>query len=132
MLALLTNTVTSFFNNPAPLALTHTEIMKLSNIQLIRTLTYRLIYNSLPPSDIHILDTKIWTHIATQGKLAFHTPKKTKYSPRHALGLDITKLSDGIHTQTIHHTTRYLRREGPNLTDTLFPKALTHDNQEPT
>ena len=113
MLALLNNTITSFFNNLASLPLTHTEIIKLSNIQLIPTLTYRLIYNSLPPSDISTLDTKIWTHIAKQGKLSLRTPNKTKYSPRHTLGLHITKLSDRIHTQTINHTTRYLRNECP-------------------
>ena len=130
MLALLTNTIISFFNNLAPLPLTHTEIIKLSNIQLIPTLTYRLIYNSLPSSDIHTLDTKIWTYIATQEKLSLCTANKTKYSPGHALGLDITKRSDGIHTQTINHTTRYLRSEVPLLTNTLFLKALNHDNQE--
>ena len=130
MLALLSNTITSFFNVLAPLPLTHTKIIKLSNMQLIPTLTYRLIYNPHPLPDIHTLDTKIWTHIATQGKLSLRTPNKTKYSSQHTLGLDITKLSDGIHTQTINHTNRYLRNEGPQLTNTLFLKALNHDNQE--
>ena len=130
MLALLTNTITSFFNNFAPLPLTHTGIIKLSNIQLIPIVTYRLIYNSVPPPDIHTLDTKMWTHIATQGKPSLRTPNKTKYSSRHTLGLDITKLSDGLHTQTINHTIRYLRNEDPQLTNTLFLKALNHDTQE--
>ena len=130
MLALFTNTITSFFNNFAPLPLTHTQIIKLSNIQLIPALTYRLIYNSLPPPDIHTLDKKIWTHIAAQGKLSLCTPNKTNFSPRNTLGFDITKPSDGIHTQTINHTIRYLRNEGPQLPTTLFLKALNHDTQE--
>ena len=130
MLALLTNTITSFFNNLAPLPLTHTQVIKLSNIQIIPTLTYRLIYNSLTSSDIHILDTKIWTHIANQGKLSLRTPNKTKYSPRHALGLDITKPSDRIHIQPMKHTSQYLRKEGPLLSNTPFLKALNRDNQE--
>ena len=130
LLALLTNTSTSFFHNLTPLCLTHTEIIKLWNIQLIPTLTYRLIYNPLPSSDIHTLDTKIWTYIAGQGKLSLRTPNKTKYCPRDALGLDITKPSDRFHTQTINCTSRYLRKEGPLLTNTLFLKALHHDNQE--
>ena len=129
MLSLLNNTITTFFNNLVSLPLTHTEIIKLSNIQLIPILTYRLIYNSLPPFDINTLDSKIWTHIAKQGKLSLRTPNKTKYSPRHTLGLDITKVSDRIHTQTINHTIRYLQNEGPHLTNTLFLNAPTKDKQ---
>ena len=71
-------------------------------------------YNSPPPSDILTLDPKIWTRIATQGKVSLRTPNKTKYSPRHTLSLGVTKLSDRVHTQTINHTTRYLRNEGPH------------------
>ena len=88
-----------------------------------------LIYNTLPLSDIHTLDTKIWTHVATQGKLSLRTPNKTKYSPRHTLVLDITKPSDRTHTLTINHTTRYLRSKGPYLANTLFLNVLTHHNQ---
>ena len=85
--------------------------------------------SALPLSDIHTLDTKIWTHVATQGKLSLRTPNKTKYSPRHTLVLDITKPSDRTHTLTINLTTRYLRSKGPYLANTLFLNVLTHHNQ---
>ena len=39
MLSLLNNTITTFFNNLAPLPLIHTEIIKLSNLQLLPILT---------------------------------------------------------------------------------------------
>ena len=78
MLSLVNNTITTFFNNLASFRLTHTEIIKLLNSQVIPILTYRLIYNSLPPSDISTLDSKIWTYIAKQGKLSLRTANKTK------------------------------------------------------
>ena len=48
MYPLLVITIHSFLTNLSTLPLTHKEIIKLSNIQLIPTLTYCLIYNSLP------------------------------------------------------------------------------------
>ena len=76
---LLVNTIKSFFTNLSTLSLTHNEIIKLSNIQLIPTLTYRLIYNSLPQDKLDKPDSLIWTHISKSGKLSYCTPNKTKY-----------------------------------------------------
>ena len=78
MLQLLLNTIHAFFANISTLPLTHNEIIKLSNIQLIPTLTYRLIYNSLPQQDLDKLDTTIWSHISKLSKLSFRTRRKTK------------------------------------------------------
>ena len=104
---------TSFFTNLLPLSLSHTELIKLSNIQLIPILAYRLIYNSLPNRLLDTLDHSIWVNIASQGKLSLRTPNKTKYSPRHTLGLGITKISHVTHTQAINHFLRYTSNEGP-------------------
>ena len=49
MLSLVNNIITTFFNNLASLLLTPTEIIKLSNVEIIPILTYCLIYNSPPP-----------------------------------------------------------------------------------
>ena len=81
MLQLLLNTIHAFFANMSTLRLTHNEVIKLSNIQLIPTLTYRLIYNSLPQQDLDKLDTTNSSHISKLGKPSFRTPKKTKYPP---------------------------------------------------
>ena len=81
MLQRLLNTIHAFFANISTLPLTHNEIIKLSNIQLIPTLTYRLICNSLLQHDLDKLDTTIWSHISKLGQLSFRTPNKTKYSP---------------------------------------------------
>ena len=107
------NTINSFFTNLSTLPLTHNEIIKLSNNQLIPTLTYRLIYNSLPQDKLDKLDALIWTHISKSGKLSYCTPNKTEYSSNASFGLIITKVSITTHLQTINHTLRYSFRHGP-------------------
>ena len=59
MFLLLKNLVNSFFTNLLPLSLSHTELIKLSNIQLIPIIAYRLIYNSLPNKLLDTLDHSI-------------------------------------------------------------------------
>ena len=56
MFLLLKSLVNSFFTNLLPLSFWHTELIKLSNIQLIPILAYPLIYNSLPNNFLDTLD----------------------------------------------------------------------------
>ena len=65
MLQLLLNTIHAFFAYISTLPLTHNEIIRLSNIQLIPTLAYPLIYK---------LDITIWSHISKLRKLSFRIP----------------------------------------------------------
>ena len=130
MLLLLNNTITSFFTNLLSLHLSHTELIKLANCQLISTLAYRLNYNSLPNESLDTLDHSIWKHIAYQGKLSKRTPNKTKYSPRHTFGLGITKLSQVTHTQTVNHCLRYTLNEGPSTANKNVQHALFHPSAE--
>ena len=106
MYQLLVNTINSFLTNLSTLPLTHNKTITLSNIQLIPTLTYRLIYNSLPQDKLDKLDALIWTHISKSGELSYCIPKKTKYSSNASSGLNITKVSITTHLQTINHTLR--------------------------
>ena len=126
MFLLLKNLVNSFFTNLLPLSLSHTELIKLSNIQLIPILAYRPIYNSLPNKLLDTLDHSIWVNIASQGKLSLRTPNKTKYSPRHTLGLGITKISHVTHTQAINHFLRYTSNEGPPTSNRSIEHTLFH------
>ena len=126
MFLLLKNLVNSFFTNLLPLSLSHTELIKLSNIQLIPILAYRLIYNSLINKLLDTLDHSIWLNIASQGKLSLRTPNKTKYSPRHTLGLGITKISHVTHTQAINHFLRYTSNEGPPTSNRSIQHTLFH------
>ena len=114
MLQLLLNSIHAFFANISTLFLTHNEIIKLSNIQLIPTFAYRLIYNSLPQPDLDKLDITIWRHISKFGKLSFRTPNKTKYSSPHTQGLNITKNSIVTDIPAINHILRYTHNDGPS------------------
>ena len=131
MLQLLLNTIHAFFASISTLPLTHNEVIKLSNIQLIPTLTYRLIYNSLPQQDLDKLDTTIWSHISKLGKLSFRTPNKTKYSPPHTLGLNITKISIATHIQAINHILRYTHNDGPSHTNERVKYTLRYKATNP-
>ena len=131
MLQLLLNTIHAFFANISTLPLTHNKIIKLSNIQLIPTLTYRLIYNSLPQHDLDKLDVTIWSHISKLGKLSFRTPNKTKYSPPHTLGLNITKIFIVTHIQAINHILRYTHYDGPSHTNEQVTYTLRHKSTNP-
>ena len=77
---LLTNTINFFFANLDTLPLTHNEIMNLSNIKLIPTANYRIIYNSLSQDKLDKLDSLIWSHISAMGRFSHCTPNKTEYS----------------------------------------------------
>ena len=131
MYHLLVNTINSFFTNLSTLPLTHKEIMKLSNIQLIPTVTNRLIYNSLPQDKLNELDSLIWTHISRSGKLSYCTPNQTKYSSNASFGLNITKSSITTHVQTINHILRYSFRHGPKTTNDTVINTLLTDFCEP-
>ena len=61
MRSLLSNTISSFCHDLAPLPLSYTKLTKLSNSQLIPSLTYRLIYDSLPENLLDSLDSAIWS-----------------------------------------------------------------------
>ena len=126
MFLLLKNLINAFFTNLLPLSLSHTELIKLSNIQLIPILAYRRIYNSLPNKLLDTLDHSIWVNIASQGELSLRTPNKTKHSPRHILGLGITKCSHVTHTQAINHFLRYTSNEGPPTANHSIQHTLFH------
>ena len=131
MHSLLTNTISSFFHDLAPLPLSYTELIKLSNSQLIPSLTYRLIYNSLPENLLNSLDSAIWSYISKQGQLSKLTPTKTKYGNRAHLQLGITSLKLKVHQQTVNHITRYLLKEGPKPTNEAVLFALSQPTPAP-
>ena len=103
----------SFFTELSSLSLTQNEIIILSNIQLISTLTHRLIYNSLPQDKLDKLDSPIWTHISKSGKLSYCTPNKAKCFSNASFGLNITKGSITRCFQTINQILRYSFRNRP-------------------
>ena len=126
MYQLLVNTINSFFTNLSTLPPTHNETIKLSNLQLIPTLTYGLIYNPLPLDELDKLDSLMWTYISKSGTLSYCTPNKTKYSSNAYFGLNIAKVSITTHLQTINHVPRYSFRHGPKTTnDTVINTLLT-------
>ena len=131
MLQLLLNTIHAFFANISTLPLTHNEIIKLSNIQLIPTLAYGLIYNPLPQHDLDKLDITIWSHISKLGKLSFRSPNKTNYSPPHTLGPNITKIITVTYIQAINHILRYTHNEGPFHTNKRVTYTLRHKSTNP-
>ena len=118
--------INSFFTNLLPAPLSHTDLIKLSNIQLIPILAYRLIYNSLPTKLLDTLYHSIWVNIASQGKLSIRNPNKTKYFPRQTLGLGFTTITHVTHTQAINHFLHYTSNEGPQVANHSIERTLFH------
>ena len=131
MHSLLANTISSFFDDLAPLPLPYTELIKLSNSQLIPALTYRLIYNSLPENLLNSLDSAIWSYVSKQGHLSKLTPTKTKYGNRTRSQLGITSLKLKVHQQTVNHITRYLLKKGPKPINEAVLYALSQPASSP-
>ena len=131
MHSLLANTISSFFHDLAPLPLSYTELIKLSNSQLIPSLTYCLIYNSLPENLLNSLDSAIWSYISKQGHLSKLTPTKTKYGNRAHFQLGITSLKLKVHQRTVNHLTRYLLKEGPKPINEAVLYALSQPTSSP-
>ena len=122
---LLTNTISSFFHDLAPLPLSYTEPIKVSNSQLIPSLTYRLMYNSPPDNWLDSLDSAIWSYISKQGHLSKLTATKTKYGNRAHFQLGITSLKSKVHQQTVNDLTWYVLKEGPQPTNEAVLYALS-------
>ena len=131
MYQLLVNTINSFLTKLSTPPLTHIGIIKLSNIQLFPTLTYRLIYNSLPQDKLDKLDALIWTHISKSGKLSYCTPNKTKYSSNASFWPQCYQTSITTHLQTINHTLRYSFCHGPQTANETVINTLLTDSYEP-
>ena len=132
MHSLLANTISSFFHNLAPLPLSYSGVIKLSNSQLIPSLTYRLIDNSLPENLLNSLDSAIWSYISKQGHLSKLTPTKTKYGNRAHSRLDITSLKLKVQQQTVNHITRHLLNEEPKPTNEAVLYALSQPTSSPS
>ena len=123
----LVNTINSFITSLPTLPLTHSEIIEITNIQLIPTLTYGLIYNSPPQDKLDKLESCILTHNSELGKLSYCTPNKTKYPSNASFGLNFT-----TNLQTINHIPRYSFRHGPKITNDTVINTLLTDSCRPT
>ena len=84
----------SYFVHLSPLRLTLPELVKLVNVQLIPTLTCRLIAHAFLPSEIDELTKDI-------------------YQPRAKLGLGLRHLGIAVHKSFVEAGLRYLNQDGP-------------------
>ena len=68
--------ITSFFAHLAPLELTASELIMLTNKQLIPTIAYRLLASPLSDEQLARVQKKMWFNIAKYGRLPVNFPPK--------------------------------------------------------
>ena len=74
--------IDSFYAHLAPLKLSATELIMLTNKQLIPTVAYRLLASPLTDVQLALLRSKIWSNLARYGRLPGGLSPKNRYDGR--------------------------------------------------
>ena len=119
----------SYFVHLSPLRLTLPELVKLVNVQLIPTLTYRLIAHPFLPSEIDELTAAVWKELATHGRISPKVSTKDIYQPRAKLGLGLRHLGIAVHKSFVEAGLRYLNQDGPPASCVAVRDALLSTRQ---
>ena len=105
--------ISAYFNTLAPLGLTHTELIRLTNCQLVPVLTYRLMAQAVDAPTLRRFDNEIWRNLCLHSRLTTGIPPKTRWAPRNKNGLAIHSLYLSTLKTTYNTALRHLTCEGP-------------------
>ena len=73
--------IRAYFNTLSPLGLTHTELIRLTNCQLVPVLTYRLMAQAVAAPSLRRFDNEIWRNLCLHSRLKVGIPPKTRCPP---------------------------------------------------
>ena len=74
--------IRAYFNTLSPLGLTHTELIRLTNCQLVPILKYRLMAQAVDVPTLRRFDSEIWRNVCVYSRLTAGIPPKTRWAPR--------------------------------------------------
>ena len=117
--------INAFYARLAPLELTASELIMLTNKQLLPTVAYRLLAGPVPDKQLYALQQLIWANISSYGKLPRLLSPKDRYGPRAEGGLCITPLLHFMRSQIYNYGLRYLNSDGPSQSNESVRLALT-------
>ena len=108
------NKIEGFFTTLSPLALTHSELIRLVNCQLIPILTYRLMAHNFPPEVISFYERAIWSKLCAHSRLSELVSGKDRAVRRRDGGLCLNSLQLSVYESVYHTALRHLGAEGPD------------------
>ena len=73
--------IRAYFNTLSPLGLTHTDLLRLTNCQLVPILPYRLMAQAVDAPTLRRLDNDIWRNLCLHSRLTAGIPPKTRWAP---------------------------------------------------
>ena len=73
--------IRAYFGALAPLGLTHTELIRLTNCQLVPILTYRLMAQAVDAPTLRSFDAEIWRNISLHSRLTTGIPPENPVGP---------------------------------------------------
>ena len=120
VLQYIRTTIHAFYAQLAPLSSTASELIMLTNKQLIPTLAYRLLAGPVTSERLYALQQSIWHSISKYGQL----PRLPLRKDRHT-HLKLVPLQTFMHPQIHSFSMRYLGGEGPPQTNYYIHQALT-------
>ena len=105
--------IRAYFNTLSPLGLTHTELIPLTNCQLVPILTYRLMAQAVDSPTLRRFDAEIWRNLCLHSRLTAGIPPNTRWVPRKKNGLAFHSLYVYTLKTTYNTALRHLNCEGP-------------------
>ena len=121
--------IDSFYAHLAPLNLSATELIMLTNKQLIPTVAYRLLASPLTDVQLALLKSKIWSNLARYGRLPRGLSPKNRYDGRSKGCFGLMPFQIFMPSQIYNYWIRYLNAEGPKQSNFRVHKALTAEKE---
>ena len=128
--ALAKSEIRSFFTTLQPLRLTLSEYVLLVDLQLIPTLSYRLMAHPLALNELRILQAMISQNVAYDpspdkaNRISQLVSPKARQTPRNQAGLGLRHFTFSLCMAMVSAAVRYLNRDGPTPTKKPFAEAM--------
>ena len=119
----------SFYAHLAPLNLSATELIMLTNKQLFPTVTYRLPASPLTDGQLALLQSKIWNNLVRYGSLPRGLSPKNRYDGTSKCCFGLMLFQVFMPSQVYNYSIRYLNSEGPKQSNSWVHKALTAEKE---
>ena len=121
--------IDSFDAHLAPLNLSATELIMLTNKQLIPTVAYRLLASPLTDGQFALTQSKIWSNLGRYGRLPRGLSPKNRYDRKFKGCFGLMPFQIFMRSQIYNYWIRYLNSGGPKQSNSWVYKALTAENE---
>ena len=117
--------INAFYARLAPVELTASELIMLTNKQLLPMVAYRLLAGPVPDKQLYAVQQLIWAKISSYGKLPRLLSPRDRYGPRAEGGLCITPVLHFMRSQIYNYGLWYLNSDGQSQSNESVRLALT-------